>query len=40
MPMPDPKGLEFVTRHFRDSATPGWEIVAEADRTVVVRRVS
>ena len=29
-----------VKRHFRsDEATPGWEIAAEADRTVVVRRV-
>jgi predicted O-methyltransferase YrrM len=30
-----------VGRHFRaDDATPGWEIAAEADRTVVVRRVA
>lgn len=30
-----------VERHFRsDNATPGWEIAAEADRTVVVRRVA
>jgi hypothetical protein len=36
--LPGPSAV--VTRHFRDSATPGWEIVAEADRTVVVRRVS
>ena len=27
-----------VTRHFRGEGTPGWEIVAEADRTVAVRR--
>ena len=36
--LPGPRAV--VTRLFRDSATPGWEIVAEADRTVVVRRVS
>jgi len=30
-----------VRRHFRsDDPTPGWEIEAEADRTVVVRRVA
>jgi predicted O-methyltransferase YrrM len=27
-----------VARHFRGTGTPGWEIVAEADRTVAVRR--
>jgi predicted O-methyltransferase YrrM len=39
---PEGRGLPgptaIVTRHFRDQGTPGWEIVAEADRTVVVRR--
>jgi len=35
-----PGPTTVVERHFRsDEATPGWEIVAEADRTVVVRRV-
>src|SRR4029077_3936383 len=29
-----------VTRHFRSHGTPGWKIVAEADRTVAVRRVA
>ncbi len=27
-----------VARHFRSGATPGWELLAEADRTVAVRR--
>jgi predicted O-methyltransferase YrrM len=34
--LPGPTAL--VVRRFRDEGTPGWEIVAEADRTVVVRR--
>ncbi len=34
--LPGPTAL--VTRHFRGRGTPGWEIVAEADRTVAVRR--
>lgn len=29
-----------VRRLFREGGAPGWQIVAEADRTVVVRRVS
>ena len=36
--LPGPTAV--VTRHFRGDGTPGWEIVAEADRTVAVRRVS
>jgi predicted O-methyltransferase YrrM len=36
--LPGPSAL--VTRHFRGPGTPGWEIVAEADRTVAVRRAS
>lgn len=36
--LPGPTAL--VTRHFRGEAAPGWEIVAEADRTVAVRRLS
>jgi len=41
---PDGRGLPgptaVVCRHFRSAAgTPGWKIVAEADRTVAVRRV-
>jgi hypothetical protein len=37
--LPGPTAV--VTRHFRsDDPAPGWEIVAEADRTVVVRRVA
>jgi predicted O-methyltransferase YrrM len=37
--LPGPTAV--VTRHFRAAAgTPGWEIVAEADRTVVVRRMA
>ncbi len=34
--LPGPTAV--VTRHFRGEGTPGWEIVAEADRTVAVRR--
>lgn len=34
--LPGPTAL--VTHHFRGAGTPGWEIVAEADRTVVVGR--
>jgi predicted O-methyltransferase YrrM len=35
-----PGPTSVVERHFRSAeATPGWEIMAEADRTVVVRRV-
>ncbi len=37
--LPGPTAV--VTRHFRTGGgVPGWEIVAEADRTVVVRRIS
>jgi predicted O-methyltransferase YrrM len=37
--LPGPTAV--VQRHFRsDEATSGWEIAAEADRTVVVRRVA
>jgi predicted O-methyltransferase YrrM len=37
--LPGPTAV--VARHFRsDDLTPGWEIVAEADRTVAVRRVA
>jgi len=36
--LPGPSAV--VARHFRDAATPGWEILDEADRTVVVARVS
>ncbi|MFI4993785.1 MAG: class I SAM-dependent methyltransferase [Solirubrobacterales bacterium] len=37
--LPGPTAV--VARHFRaDDSTPGWEIAAEADRTVVVRRVA
>jgi predicted O-methyltransferase YrrM len=35
--LPGPTAV--VTRTFRAVATPGWEIAAEADRTVAVRRV-
>jgi predicted O-methyltransferase YrrM len=35
--LPGPTAV--VDRHFRSEATPGWEIEAEADRTVVVRRL-
>jgi hypothetical protein len=34
--LPGPSAL--VTRHFRGAGIPGWEILAEADRTVVVGR--
>jgi Methyltransferase domain len=37
--LPGPTAV--VTRHFRSAGgMPGWEIVAEADRTVAVRRVA
>jgi len=37
--LPGPTAV--VTRHFRSvDPAPGWEIVAEADRTVVVRRLA
>lgn len=35
--LPGPTAV--VNRHFREHVTPGWEIAAEADRTVAVRRV-
>jgi predicted O-methyltransferase YrrM len=35
--LPGPTAV--VTRHLREGRTPGWEIVAEADRTVAARRV-
>jgi hypothetical protein len=35
--LPGPTAV--VDRRFRGEGTPGWEIVAEADRTVAVRRV-
>ncbi|HUB75187.1 MAG TPA: class I SAM-dependent methyltransferase [Solirubrobacteraceae bacterium] len=34
--LPGPSAV--VARHFRGAGSPGWEIVAEADRTVVLRR--
>ncbi len=34
--LPGPSAV--VARHFRAAPAPGWELVAEADRTVVVRR--
>jgi predicted O-methyltransferase YrrM len=34
-----PGPTSVVNRHFRTRSTPGWEIVAEADRTVAVRRL-
>ena len=34
-----PGPTTVVSRHLRDGRTGGWEIVAEADRTVVARRV-
>jgi predicted O-methyltransferase YrrM len=41
---PDGRGLPgptaVVTARFRGEGTPGWEIVAEADRTVAVRRLA
>ena len=36
--LPGPSAV--VTRHFRDGCVPGFEVSAEADRTVVVRRVA
>lgn len=36
--LPGPTAV--VARHLRDGGSPGWEIVAEADRTVAARRVS
>jgi predicted O-methyltransferase YrrM len=36
--LPGPTAV--VTRLFRGDGTPGWEIAAEADRTVAVRRVA
>ncbi len=36
--LPGPSAV--VARHFRTAVTPGWEILAEADRTVAVARVS
>jgi hypothetical protein len=36
--LPGPTAV--VTRHFRGIGTPGWELLAESDRTVAVRRVS
>jgi predicted O-methyltransferase YrrM len=36
--LPGPTAV--VARHFRAAVTPGWEILAEADRTVAVQRVS
>jgi predicted O-methyltransferase YrrM len=36
--LPGPTAV--VARHFRAATTPGWEILAEADRTVAVRRMS
>jgi predicted O-methyltransferase YrrM len=36
--LPGPTAV--VSRHFRHGSTPGWELLAEADRTVAVRRVS
>jgi hypothetical protein len=34
--LPGPSAV--VARHFRGAGTPGWEIAAEVDRTVVVAR--
>jgi predicted O-methyltransferase YrrM len=36
--LPGPTAV--VTRRFRGAGTPGWEIAAEADRTVAVRRIA
>jgi predicted O-methyltransferase YrrM len=36
--LPGPTAV--VTRHFRNGSTPGWELLAEADRTVAVRRIA
>ncbi len=35
--LPGPTAV--VRRRLREGASPGWEIVAEADRTVVARRL-
>ncbi|HLM86090.1 MAG TPA: class I SAM-dependent methyltransferase [Solirubrobacteraceae bacterium] len=35
-----PGPTELVTRLFRGAETPGWELLAEADRTVATRRTS
>jgi predicted O-methyltransferase YrrM len=35
-----PGPTEVVTRHFRGAGTPGWELAAEADRTVALRRTA
>jgi predicted O-methyltransferase YrrM len=35
--LPGPSAV--VRAHFRDSSVPGWQIVAEADRTVAVQRL-
>jgi predicted O-methyltransferase YrrM len=35
--LPGPTAV--VVRHFRERHTPGWELEAEADRTVAVRRI-
>ncbi len=36
--LPGPSAV--VARHFRGAGEPGWELLAEADRTVVVRRAA
>jgi hypothetical protein len=36
--LPGPTAV--VARHLREGGTPGWEITAESDRTVVARRAS
>lgn len=36
--LPGPTAV--VARNFREQSTPGWTIVAEADRTVAVRRIA
>lgn len=36
--LPGPTAV--VRRHLREGASPGWEIVAEADRTVAARRLT
>jgi predicted O-methyltransferase YrrM len=36
--LPGPSAV--VERHFRLHSTPGWELLAEADRTVAVRRIA
>ncbi len=35
--LPGPTAV--VSRHFRERDTPGWQIAAQADRTVAVRRI-